>query len=114
MVAVKLFVKDGRTAGFEVSGHADSASPGRDIVCAAVSSAAYMAANTVTEVMGIDAVAEARDGYMKLLLQPDIGSEDFARASEILDGFALHVRSLAKQYPRNIKVIYGGNKRCLG
>ena len=38
---------------FTVKGHSGSANAGEDIVCAAVSSAVYMAANTVTEILGL-------------------------------------------------------------
>ena len=40
-----------RLTGFDISGHAMFAESGSDIVCASVSSAAYMAANTVTAVI---------------------------------------------------------------
>ena len=42
-----VFFEGENGRGFEISGHAGG-SAGRDIVCAAVSSAVYMAANTVT------------------------------------------------------------------
>ena len=36
--------------GFLISGHSDFAEEGYDIVCASISSAAYLVANTITEV----------------------------------------------------------------
>ena len=50
--------------GFHIKGHSGFDSSGRDIICAFVSSAAYMTANTVTEIIGADAVAEDNDGEM--------------------------------------------------
>ena len=52
--------------GFECKGHSMSAPHGEDIVCAFVSSACFMTANTVTDVLGLDARAKATDGYMRL------------------------------------------------
>ena len=48
--------------GFSLCGHAGAGVAGEDIVCAAVSSAAYMAANTVTDVVGAKATVDAGDG----------------------------------------------------
>lgn len=99
------FVRSGKSnIGFECSGHAGYAQAGQDIVCAAVSSAAYLTANTVTDSFKVKSKAEVGDGYMYLELL-----EESAEAQKLLDGLEAHIRSLAKEYPRSIKVIYGGN-----
>ncbi|MCL2509368.1 MAG: ribosomal-processing cysteine protease Prp [Oscillospiraceae bacterium] len=108
MITVRFFVSGGQVTGFALSGHANSASYGKDAVCSAVSSAAYMTANTLTEVCGLPVRSEVRDGYMKLVLTPKKAD----RAKELLDGFSLHIRALAKQYPKNLRVIYGGIKNA--
>ena len=85
-------------AGFTVKGHAGFADAGKDIVCAAVSSAAYLAANTVTEILGVNATAEDKDGYMNFYFT---GSEEAAR---IVRGLQLHLTELAQEYPGCIKI----------
>lgn len=103
MIIARLFVAGGTLEGFKISGHAGCGREGTDIVCAAVSSAAYMAANTITDVIGADCSAEAGDGEMFLSLRsPD------DKSTAVLKGFELHLRELAKSYPNKIKVIYGG------
>ena len=52
--------------GFSCNGHSGFSYEGMDIVCAAISSAAYLTANTVTEVIHADAIAEAEDGLKVL------------------------------------------------
>ncbi len=105
MIRVKFLVGNRQLTGFEIKGHAMFAESGEDIVCAAVSSAAYMAANTVTEVIKVSADAEADDGRMFLILQkPDEKTET------VLRGLELHLTELSKQFPENIKIIYGGVK----
>ncbi len=43
-------------AGFEMSGHADdSQAEGEAVLCAALSSAAYLVANTITDILHVDA-----------------------------------------------------------
>ena len=88
----------GADASFTVSGHSGSAESGRDIVCAAVSSAAFMAANTITEILGVDSSAEADDGYMNVSF---VNSE---AAADIVRGLRLHLEQLSRQYPQFVKV----------
>lgn len=88
--------------GFEISGHAMTARHGKDILCAAISSAAYLTANTVTEILGIEAEALADDGFMRLL----INEKDCAPAQATLRGFELHIKELKKQYPKHIELKY--------
>lgn len=105
MIRVRLLIGNDRLKGFEIEGHAGFAVSGKDIVCASVSSAAYMTANTITEIIGANASASDGEASMKLLL-----NEENEAASIVLKGFELHVTQLSKQYPKNIKIIYGGVK----
>ena len=107
MIKVRFSVGNRQLKGFEISGHAMYAESGSDIVCASVSSAAYMAANTITDVIGADADAVAGDGTMSVTLnQPN------EQAQAVLRGLELHLTELSKQYPQNIKLIYGGVKNA--
>ena len=107
MIRVKFFVGNRQLKGFQISGHAGFAENGEDIVCASVSSAAYMAANTVTDIIRADAEAAADDGAMTLLV-----NEPCERTETVLKGLELHLKELSKQYPENIKIIYGGVKNA--
>lgn len=104
MIAIKFcFAECGDTAGFTVRGHAGSAPAGEDIVCAAVSSAVYMAANTITEVLGLSPEIIERDGFLSLRLW---GAEIQA-ALQMLQGLQLHLTALSEQYPDFIQVERG-------
>ena len=107
MIKVRFSVGERQLNGFEISGHALFAESGKDIICAAVSSAAYMAANTVTEIIRADAKAQAEDGAMVLTL-----NEPNTQAETVLRGLELHLTELSKQYPQHIKIIYGGVKNA--
>ena len=50
MIEAIFTVTDKVIQGFEISGHSDYSEEGSDIICAAVSSAAYMTANTLTAI----------------------------------------------------------------
>lgn len=105
MIRVKFLFGNRQLTGFEISGHAMFAESGEDIVCAAVSSAAYMAANTITDVIKAEAKAEANNGNMRLLI-----AAPNEKTETVLRGMVLHLTELSKQYPENIKIIYGGVK----
>ncbi len=107
MIRVKFFIGNNRLNGFEISGHAMFAQRGKDVVCAAVSSAAYMAANTVTDVIGASAQTSVDEAAMILKL-----NESNDKCEAVLRGLELHLTELSKQYPQNIKVIYGGVKNA--
>lgn len=99
MIKVKFYLSDSFISGFEISGHSGSADAGEDIICASVSSAVYMTANTVTDVLFLEPDIQVEDGFMSLRL-----TDKSSDAQTILKGLRLHLESLAGDYPKNIKV----------
>ncbi|MBQ4105017.1 MAG: ribosomal-processing cysteine protease Prp [Clostridia bacterium] len=102
MINIRFITTHSTLTGFEMNGHSGYSESGSDIVCAAVSSAAYMTANTVTDVLGIDADISVSDGFMMMKLS----AKDAQIAQDILRGFEIHVCELSEQYKSNISVIY--------
>lgn len=92
------FTIRGDTAEFTVKGHSGAGEQGTDIICAAVSSAAYMTVNTITEILGVAAEAEDRDGYMHFR------SNGSKPAADIVKGLQLHLAQLAQQYPAFVTI----------
>ncbi len=66
-----------------------------------------MAANTITDVICADADAVDGDGRMFVTL-----NQANEQAQAVLRGLELHLTELSKQYPENIKIIYGGVKNA--
>ena len=97
MIKVSFFKKGESFKGFELSGHSGYAEEGSDIVCSAVSSVAYMVANTVTEIIGVKASVTLDDGYMKFV--PEEATEEIQM---LFKGMALHFNALAQQYDNYI------------
>ena len=100
MIKVSFALKNGLFSGFELSGHSGFGSAGEDIVCSAVSSAAYMTVNTITEILNLNPDIEVDDGFMAIKLS----SADSQKAQDILRGFRLHLTALEEQYKENITV----------
>ncbi|MBQ6380593.1 MAG: ribosomal-processing cysteine protease Prp [Clostridia bacterium] len=98
MITVLFFESEGKPSGFEIKGHALFAAHGSDIVCSAASSAAIMAANTITEVFGEPVEVQAGEGHLLLKGAKSQSSQG------VLSGLKLHLQQLAEQYPANITV----------
>ena len=104
MIKANLFTtRDGSLVGFDISGHADFAERGQDIVCAAVSSAAFLVANTICEIIKLTAETDVDEqGGMYLR----VNRSDASSCSDVLLGFKLHLQGLEEQYPENLTVNY--------
>ncbi len=100
MIKADFCRKGGKIVGFKVSGHAYYGDPGQDIVCSAVSSACYMAANGIEECAKVKCDALYVDeGEMFLHCENE-------KASLLLESLHLHLTALAQDYPQYLKIIY--------
>ena len=106
MTKVKFLADEKGIYGFEISGHC-SVNGDDEVgktVCAAVSSAAYMTVNTVTDVIGDKAEVTVDDAVMKFYAKSPCEC-----TKKLLEGLKLHLSGLADQYKDNISV-NGGAK----
>ena len=87
--------------GFLISGHSGFAESGEDIVCASVSSVAYMVANTITAILKVNAEIKVNDGMMRLI----VNKEQRHITKDILLGLKLHLEGLEEQYPEFIETL---------
>lgn len=108
MTKVIFYKDENLITGFCISGHSGYAQSGSDIVCAAVSSAAYMTANTVTDIMLLPAKICEKSAYLSFFLD----KESAQKASDVLNGFYLHVKSLSCDYGGylTVKTLVNKNK----
>jgi len=102
MTSVKFLSKGESLSGFEILGHSsfDCDDIEGKLVCAAVSSAAYMAANTITEIIGDVCEIKVDDALMRVAVEsPNL------KTIAVLNGLKLHLVELSKQYSKRIKII---------
>lgn len=102
MTTVKLLADKSGIYGFEISGHSSSDCDDEQgkLICAAVSSVAYLTANTIIEVVGDVYNAAVEDAFMYFEVK---NPSKFS--STILEGFRLHINELSKQYSNRIRII---------
>ena len=82
-----------------ISGHAGYAEPGRDIVCAAISTLSQVFVASVEELTAAKIKTAQTGGYMEIVIE-----ESTERAQVLLDSFLLGCRMIADQYPDNVRV----------
>ena len=102
MTSVKFYADKIGLYGFEISGHSSKTCDDIDgkIVCSAVSSAAYMAANTVGEIIGDRCEATVDEALMNFRV---LSPSDTSR--KVLEGLKLHFTELSKQYSSRIVIM---------
>ena len=93
MTKVVFYKKDEMLKGFLIKDHSGYDEEGYDIVCSSISSAAYLTANTLTEIVGAKADIKVEEAYLKFILK-----DKFEEAQAHLKGLKLHLESIAGDY----------------
>lgn len=103
MIKTEFFsLPTGEIIGYRIKGHSDIGENGNDILCAFVSSAGIMTANTISEVINARADIYDGDGEIYVMIKRD----DAVLCKDILEGLKLHLISTEEQYPDNLTVNY--------
>lgn len=92
----------GQYTGFAVSGHSELFKPGKDILCAAVSSTVMMTANTITDVLKIQANVHVLENEVSLSLPKAMRSD---AASAVIEGLKFHLVLLSEEYSERLQVM---------
>ncbi len=102
MTNITFLYENNLLIGFNITGHATVSEDDFEgkLVCSAISSAAYLTANTITEIVGAKAKIVVNDGGMKLKL-----TEKIRECQVTLMGLKLHLEELSKQF-RNYCTVY--------
>lgn len=100
MINAEFFRNKGIISGFKISGHAFYDDFGKDIVCAAVSSAVELTANTITEIFGFDAKVSAENNA--IILKTAYSADD--NLQKLYRGLLLHLENLLEEFKGTIKI----------
>lgn len=100
MINVDLLIKDGKTVGYDITGHADFSEHGSDIVCSAVTILAYACVNTLDKYA--DGVDFIDDGDILHLFTPDSSLEIDA----VFAYFETGIQTLLGNYSNYVKLKY--------
>lgn len=97
MITARFFGGGNNLTGFCVSGHAELDDLGKDVACAAVSSAVQLTANGITEICGGKARVNVTENEISLLLESDDAS-----CKAMLQSLLLHLKCLEEDYGKAI------------
>ena len=82
-----------------VSGHAEYAEPGKDIVCAAISTLTQVLIASVEELTAAKIKTAVTSGYTDIVIE-----ESTERAQVLIDSFFIGCQMVADQYPEYVRV----------
>lgn len=105
MIIAEFEKSAGNFVGFNISGHADYADYGKDIVCAAVSSALQMVTNGLTEILKLKCEIKKDENNITLKVMTNNKTDALKSGYAFIESFCLHLKLLAKTYKKTIKVI---------
>lgn len=99
MVQSKFYKTNGIFSGFKISGHTGYAARGKDIVCAAVSSAVQLTVNMLSE-FKCNAKVSVNGGIVECRIK----SADNETASKIIKQLMHHFELIIEEFPKTIKI----------
>lgn len=108
MIKITVFVDEYQhIQQLVVTGHAEYAEHGSDIVCAAVSSQVISVENSLVQLLNIDVITEVDEiegGYLKMIIPPNASKAVMQEAQLLLKHLKLALSTIAKSYPKFVTI----------
>lgn len=98
MIRAELYESNGLLNGFRISGHAGYAEKGKDVVCAAVSSAVQLIVNLLNE-FDCEPQMSVEDNVVECRTSASPNT-----ASAMLEQLKLHFETILEEFPKTIKI----------
>lgn len=97
MIKIVCTYQNKNVTGIEVSGHANSAKSGKDIICAAVSAIIITGVNNIKDLKKSE--VKSQDGYVKISCKHTLDKEGQIELNLV----AKMLKEISDNYPKNIK-----------
>ncbi|NPC93539.1 ribosomal-processing cysteine protease Prp [Bacillus sp. WMMC1349] len=108
MIHVKITRSQSNEAilSFEMSGHANFAKRGQDLVCAGASAVTIGAINAVEKLTGIDPLLDLGEdgGFIHFKFPDETDQEAHHKAQLLLEGMLVSLQTIERDYERYLKV----------
>lgn len=104
MITAEFFSSQGKITGFSISGHSGYAAAGKDIICAAVTSAVRFTELLINDKFNAGAKVNInnRSAEISLTLPKKCDNES---ALSVLSALQSYISELREEYPEYIKVL---------
>jgi len=100
MIRAEFYESKGNIYGFKISGHAEFAESGNDIVCAAVSSAVQLTVNNIDAFTGC--IAEIDESDNSIICHAN--SKHDKNCGLLINKFRQHLEAISNEFPKTIKI----------
>ncbi|WP_409297460.1 ribosomal-processing cysteine protease Prp [Peribacillus sp. SCS-26] len=98
---------DGRISSFTMSGHANFAEPGQDIVCAGASAVSFGTVNAIMALTGVEPEIdmEGGGGFLKCAIPGALPEAAAEKIQLLLEAMLISMQTIERDYDEYMKVI---------
>ncbi len=107
MIKIKIQRQNDNILYFKVSGHANSAEYGVDIICAIVTSAVQMTLNGILEILKLNKIKYREEHGLVIcdLKNSNLSEEDFLQTNILTKSMETYLQAVADEYPEYVKIM---------
>ena len=106
MISVKFDYTQGKISSFTMSGHANFAKHGSDIVCAGASAVSFGIVNSIMSLTDVQPVidTDGNGGYLRCQIPTDISVESEEKVQLLLEAMLISLQTIERDYGKYIKI----------
>lgn len=94
-----------RIHAFTISGHANYANRGEDIVCAGVSAVSFGAVNAIIQLTGLQLdIDQGENGFLRCTVPNNIPSEVDEKVQLLLAGMVVSLQTIERDYKKYVHI----------
>ncbi len=107
MIKIEIQKKNDNIVYFKVSGHANSSEYGKDIICAAVTSAVQMTLNGLLEILKLTKLEYTEKHGLVIcnMKDSDLSEEEFSKADILTKSMETYLKAFEDEYPEYVKIM---------
>ncbi|PLT30135.1 ribosomal-processing cysteine protease Prp [Peribacillus deserti] len=100
------YARNGKIQSFTMSGHADFAEHGLDIVCAGASAVSFGTVNAIMALADVEPEIEMEGdgGYLKCVMPRSITGETSDKVQLLLEAMLISLQTIERDYEQYIKI----------
>ncbi|WP_033543473.1 ribosomal-processing cysteine protease Prp [Planococcus sp. CAU13] len=107
MIHVIIKETSGRISAFEMSGHADFAEHGQDLVCAGASAVSFGAVNAIMELTGIEPhIEQSESGYLQVGFPDDLDEKTDGQVQLLVRSMIVSLKTIEQDYGEYINITF--------
>lgn len=106
MINVKFDYNHGKITSFTMSGHANFAKRGQDIVCAGASAVSFGTVNSIMSLTDVKPIIDTHGngGYLNCKIPTDISVESAEKVQLLLEAMLVSLQTIQRDYGKYIKI----------